>query len=78
MKNIILKYLVKFNIESLLPLKMYDNKTTNEYNIDLETNNLLTREECQNLIYKNFSENFNYYQKMIFIHAFGTQFKMFY
>ena len=58
-------------------LKIYDNNRISEYNIDLESNDLLSNEECQNLIDKKFSGDYNYYQKMMFIHVLGTQFKMF-
>ena len=58
-------------------LKLYEKGVINENNLDLESSDLLSNEECQKIIDKYFVGDFNYYQKMMFIHVLGTQFRMF-
>lgn len=58
-------------------LKIKNNNQIDENNIDLESSTLLSKEECEKLINEAFKGDFNYYQKMMFIHVLGTQFKMF-
>ena len=58
-------------------LKLYEKGVINKNNLDLESSDLLSNEECQKIIDKYFVGDFNYYQKMMFIHVLGTQFRMF-
>ena len=61
-------------------LKLYNQKEIGVINIDLESENLLTEEECQNILDDFFNKyNFrdNYYQRIMLINFLAVQFKMF-